>query len=251
MSTVYNGFLTDIYDICPFFKCRGNSVNYYFSKLNAANKTILELGTATGSITIPLAEAGYIVDTVDSSADMQEAAKSKLKGYDKKTSERITFILNDVTEFTPQRKYGTVIIPDSLLSVILEEKDRTEILQMCYDALVEDGVIILDVYNPIKIMKTEYKERSRFRDKNNNVYIVTASHSIKKDVQLHYCNYEYKKWHDKGDEEPEINIEIVYRYMYPDRIKEMLKKVGFAGAEVKEIFDGNINFITAGKTKKS
>ena len=74
----YDGFLSDIYDFCPYFKGRGHMSEFYLNELNGTYINVLELGTATGSITIHLAMAGYSVDTVDYSKDMQRRAQNKV-----------------------------------------------------------------------------------------------------------------------------------------------------------------------------
>lgn len=249
MSTAYDGFLTDIYDFCPYFRYRGNTADFYLRKLNTKNKAVLELGTATGSITVPLAETGYIVDTVDSSSDMQRKAKSKMLFCDKSVLNRVNFILSDVLEFVPERKYGSVIIPDSLLTVLPGETDQVKLLKMCYDALADGGRIILDVFNPNdnNIMKAAYTERSRFYDGNRDAYIVTARHDINKYDRLHHCTYDYEKWSDAATGKDTVSFRITYRYLYPSQIKAMLQEIGFGVTEIAEIFDGNISLFVADK----
>ena len=45
---------------------------------------------------------------------------------------RINFILEDVTCFTPSKTYESAIIPDSLLTVFPKDEDRKKILTMCF-----------------------------------------------------------------------------------------------------------------------
>lgn len=249
MKTVYDGFLADIYDYCPYFRDRGKEAVFYLHELGSQYSNILELGTATGSLTIPLAEAGYMVDTVDFSEDMHRIARRKAADSAQDISGKINYILADVVYFNPQKKYGAVMIPDSLLTIFPEKEKRERILRMCYDALEEGGTLILDVYQPIEriIEKGSHKEHSRFRGKNKEVYLVTVNHEVDINEQLHSCVYHYKKWRPADDAEDEISIPITYRYLYPAEVEEALRKTGFHSIQVTEIFDGNINFITAKK----
>ena len=249
MKTAYDGFLADIYDYCPYFRDRGNTAVFYLKELALKCSNILELGTATGSITIPLAEAGYIVDTVDFSNDMHNITRRKTVDSLQDISQRINYILADITVFRPQKKYGAVIIPDSLLTIFLEKNQREKVLKMCYNALEEGGLLILDVYQPIEriIKKGIHKELSRFRGKNKEVYLVTVYHEININEQLHSCVYNYRKWRSVNGPEDDINIQIAYRYLYPAEVREALTRIGFHSIKVTEIFDGNINFITAQK----
>lgn len=245
--TNYDGFLADIYDFCPYFKGRGHTAEFYLNELNGTCSNVLELGTATGSITIPLAVAGYLVDTVDYSKDMQRCAQKKAADQGWHILKKIHFILEDVTCFVPSKKYEATIIPDSLLTVLPNDEDRAKILTMCYNALKDGGLLMLDVFKPIEhvIQKQTHKEVSRFRDKKNDVYIVTVNHTVDPSQHLHTCVYDYRKW--PNIKEKTINIQITYKYLYINEIEKMLTQIGFCDIRVTEIFDGHINFITAHK----
>lgn len=247
----YDGFLTDIYDFCPYFKGRGNMVEYYLDGLKGKHLNILELGTATGSITIPLVASGCSVDTVDYSRDMQNFARKKAENYGHHVLNKINFILNDVCCFIPAKTYDAVIIPDSLLTVLPKDKDREKVLTMCYNALKDGGLLMFDVFKPAEkiIQKQMYQEASRFRDANRNVYIVTVSHRISQCNHLHTCLYDYRKWPNIKDEG--ISIKITYKYLYMVEVEQLLTQIGFCNIGVKEIFDGHINLVTAYKLPKN
>lgn len=249
MNNIYDGFMSYIYDFCPYFgRDKSKMTKHYLSMLeNIPSRTVLELGTATGVLALSLLEAGLYVDTVDYSWDMQFAAKNKLIHFAENIRSRIHFILSDVTTFRPSKKYGAIMIPDSLLTVIPEDQ-WLPLLKSCYNALENDGVLLFDMYKPFDIKDERYTDATRFRDDNHNVYIVEVNHEIFHQKQLQKSDYHYKKrlsFHHYIDV-AEITISYHYKYLY--QIIETLTALGFVNIVSKEVFDGQIYFISAYKS---
>lgn len=250
-KTVYDGFLSQIYDYCPYFgRDREQTAKYYISKLSDIPRAdVLEIGTATGSITIPILTAGYYVDTVDYSNDMHKIVRRKLKKYSKIYRKRINFILSDVTRLRLYKKYDAIIIPDSLLAIIDTSDQLNHVLQICYNALNDGGILLFDIYKPVDnlLEGDEYIDAARFRDENGDVYVVEARHKIDKQQQKQTTLYYYKKRVDANRYIEVASIEIIYYYKYLIQIKELLKEIGFRDIETSEIFDNAIYFVSAKK----
>lgn len=249
-KTIYDGFMAYIYDSCPYFgKWRADIANHYLSKLeHIQNREVLELGTSTGLLTIPIAKLGFCVDTVDYSKDMHRIAKKKLKKFQNGIMHNVNFILSDITKFTNQKKYGAIVIPDSLLTVISEDGLK-HVLYMSYDALENNGLLIFDVFKPIEtvINSKKHVDVARFRDQRKNVYIVEATHEADTPRQIQVSTYNYKKRLSANAYIDVASATILYRYKYLPQILTELEEIGFSNIEIREVFDGKIYFITARK----
>mgnify|MGYP002767270037 CR=1 FL=1 len=250
-DTENDGFLANIYDFCPFFgKYRSLISVDYLSELDGIEKNvILELGTATGLLTIPLLESGFYVDTVDYSGDMYRIAKNKVNSLSNQFSKKVNFILADITKIKLcKNMYGAVVIPDNLLSVI-SDACLTNVLQMCYDSLVEGGKVLLDICKPDDMSKgKKYSDTIRFRDSNRSIYIVRAEHEIDFDKQNHIIFFDYKRRINKSEYVEAESFTLVYHYRYVEAVVSILTNVGFSHIKVKENSD-NIYFISAQKNK--
>lgn len=249
-KTIYDGFMAYIYDSCPYFgKWRADIANHYLSKLeNIRNREVLELGTSTGLLTIPIAKFEFCIDTVDYSTDMQRIAKEKLKKCQGGIIHNVNFILSDITKFTTQKKYGAIVIPDSLLTVI-PENGFNHVLHMSYDALKNDGLLMFDIFTPIEtiIQNKKYVDAARFRDQKKDVYIVEATHEADPQRQIQISTYNYKKRLKTNSYIDVASATILYHYKHLPQIIADLEKIGFSSIEIREIFDGKIYFITARK----
>lgn len=250
-KTMYDGLLASIYDYSPYFgKSRSGISSLYLSKLeNIPSRIILELGTATGLLTIPVLKAGFYVDTVDYSEDMQCEAKKKLNNYGAEISRRVKFVMEDITKYTPEKKYGAVMIPDSLLLILPEAAELKGVLRMCCDALVHEGLLLFDIYipNENEVRNKKRIEAARFKDANGDVCIVEANHTIDEQYQLMTGAYTFKKRLMQYKYMQMGSATIKYHYKCLSQITELLEESGFCDIEAEKVLDNNVYFIVAKK----
>lgn len=249
--TAYDGFLAYIYGYCPYFgRDRARSANLYLSEVERISaSTVLELGTADGSITIPFLKKGFIVDTVDFSDDMHQIVKEKLNNYHKEVLGQINFICSDITKFNTKKTYGAIMIPDSILTVIQKSDGVQHILQMCRDALDDKGILLLDIYIPITDLAQDniLRDVVRFKDGNHDIYVLEVEHRIDESQQLQTSTYKYRKRLEINKYEEAALITLEYHYMYLSQIISLLEKVGFTVIQAREELGQKIYFITARK----
>lgn len=239
----YDNFLAEIYDYSPYFgKERfetGYATEYYINHLpDKKDGKVLELVTCTGGLTIPMARAGYKVDSIDASAAVQDIVKSKLKEEPLFVSDNIMLKCVDVFNYETDKKYSALVMPDSFLHAVADERLQEKLIEKCNELLDNGGVLIADIFVPWKnvIEKKELNQCSRFRTKEGKLYIVYAHHKIDIDKQLHIIEFTHELY-GKG-----IKCEhtVVYRYMYLRQMIELLERNGFIISDVDE----NMNFGT-------
>ena len=250
-NTMYDGFLSKIYDYCPYFgRDREQIVKYYILELShIPNGTVLELGTATGSLTIPILNAGYYIDSVDYSEDMHKIVKNKLANCSEESKDRLRFILSDITQLKLDKEYDAIIIPDSLLAVLDSHDNLNRVLEICHNALKDGGILLFDIYKPIDNLQkgNEYVDATRFRDDKKNTYIVEVKHTLDPRQQKQISRYFYKARVSANKYAEVASFEIVYHYKYLNQIFSLLKEIGFSSVKVQEIFDNDVYFVAAKK----
>ena len=111
-----------------------------------------------------------------------------------------------------------------------------------------DGVLLFAMYKPFDIKDERYTDATRFRDDNHNVYIVEVNHEIFHQKQLQKSDYHYKKRLSLHHYIDVAEITISYHYKYLYQIIETLTALGFVNIVSKEVFDGQIYFISAYKS---
>ena len=142
---MYNKF-SDIYDkfIGVDYPEWISYVESIWAKFDVSPHLVLDLGCGTGNFTVPLADMGYDMIGVDSSAEMLSQAQGK-------AAERgILFLLQDMREF---ELYGTVdacICMVDAINYILEADELSEVFRLVHNYLNPAGLFIFDI-------NTEYK----------------------------------------------------------------------------------------------
>lgn len=113
-----------------------------------AGSSILELGSGTGRILIPLAAAGFHVTGVDNSDDMIALCKEKLNRESPSTQERTRVIKGNVVDLDLGETFDLVIAPCNLLSCLTDRGEALSLLKTAKRHLQDNGVFILDCSIP-------------------------------------------------------------------------------------------------------
>ncbi len=104
---------------------------------------VLDLCCGTGIVTVPLAETGLEVVGVDISPAMLAQAKTKAEGQ-----KNLTFILQDVLEFSTSQHFGLVLMTGNAFQCFLTDDDLKTLFAKVYALLESGGVFIFDTRLP-------------------------------------------------------------------------------------------------------
>jgi len=142
----FHGFFAEFYDI--LHAGLGDIEAYIRYASDAAASSILELGSGTGRILIPLAAAGFNVTGVDKSDDMIARCLEKLDREPPSTREKTRVIKRDVVDLDLGERYDLVIAPCNLLSCLTGRGEALSLLRTARRHLKDGGVFILDCSIP-------------------------------------------------------------------------------------------------------
>ncbi|MEE4194863.1 MAG: class I SAM-dependent methyltransferase, partial [Anaerolineae bacterium] len=112
----------------------------YLNQYLPSKGSILEIGAATGSYTIPLAKRGYTITAVDISAKLLDVCRKKL--ITEGLVQQVQIIEADVRnlERVIRRDFDAVLLMGPLYHLVMEE-ERKLVLQQVYDSLLPGGVL--------------------------------------------------------------------------------------------------------------
>ena len=243
----YDYFLAEIYDFSPYFgkerKEKDYATTFYLDNLpNDREATVLELVTCTGLLTLPMARAGYKIDSVDASQAVHDIVRRKLMNEPKYVVDNIALFCCDVFDYKPDRKYSTIVLPDSFLCAI------ADLIRMCYKLLDNNGRLILDIFVPWKdvIAKRKVDQCSRFRVEKNKLFIVHAHHSIDPEKQIHRVDFVHELYRNTQ----RYNHSIIYRYMYLSELLNLIEKEGFEVTNIEERMNFGTNVAVTAKKRQ-
>ena len=138
---MYSGFFTEFYDI---LHAGLPDVDSYLEFARKFGPEVLELGSGTGRILIPLARAGFHVTGVDCSDDMLLRCQAKLGMEDETVRSRVTVIKQDITQLHLKKQFDLIIAPCNMINHFLEHTTLIKALQSVKRHLKPTGVFILD-----------------------------------------------------------------------------------------------------------
>jgi SAM-dependent methyltransferase len=206
--------------------------------LNFAKKTevdILELACGTGRLTIPLAEAGNNVWGLEYSETMLNQFKYKMEQLPESISQRIKLIHGDMSQFSLNRSFPLIILPNRSFQLLLEDELENSCLQTIRRHLNSNGDFIINIGNFIKSkeMVASWVDDTEFFDWENTDpntgFNVRRSHIRKEIDSKRQIIFPYKTYRiTKKDGSTEtITKRSPWRYFFYNQIKEKLISNGF------------------------
>lgn len=141
MSDQYTGFFAEFYDIVH---AGLKDVESWIEFGRRYGPNILELGSGTGRITIPLAQSGFFVTGIDTSCDMTKRLAEKLVWEDEATKSRVSIVSSDITDFQLGKKFELAIAPCNIINHLTEPGQLMKALSCVKSHLTDTGVFILD-----------------------------------------------------------------------------------------------------------
>ena len=242
----YERFISQIYDDSPFFgQSRTRETDkfnqMYYDNLTDTSQRILEFGSNTGTLSIPLARRGFKLDCLDISPYMQEVLSEKLESESPEVVANINQIVDDATTFKGPELYDSVIMPEGIIIAIPDRELQLELLRSCHRNLKVGGRIYTDYFQPDYdyIARADVHEYTRFKTRKGETYLMEVSISMDKYTQIQDYTCIYTKVENGEPTEEKIVLDIQFRYIHYSEITLMLEMCGF------KIIDIDVNYADA------
>lgn len=235
----YKSF-AEVYDILTYdvdYNSRINYVEKLFKKFSQIPvNSVLDLACGTGTTTSMLADRGYEVIGVDSSAEMLNQAKSKQGERD------ILYLCQEMCDF---ELFGTVDAVVCLLdsvNYVLDEEDLIRCFKWVNNYLNPGGVFIFDINTKYKL--EQVLAGNIFNDEQDGVFYSWENYF---DDEENICEFDINFFVKNGKEYKRFN-EVHYERAYSDKeIKNILKK---SGLELLAVYDDLTENLPEKKSEK-
>ena len=112
---------------------------------------ILELGCGTGRVLLPLLEAGHTVTGIDISSALLEICREKICNTQDAGTHlaHITLVEADLRTFDiPEKTFSFAFCTSNTLMHLTTQTDQLTALQNAHRHLQEDGLLLIDLFNP-------------------------------------------------------------------------------------------------------
>ena len=149
-----------LYDSVPLYAAR-QDVAFYVEEARAARGPVLELGSGTGRILLPIARAGCTITGVDNSRPMLDRCRTRLRAEPADVQSRVTLQQHDVRDFDLGMKYALITAPFRVMQHMTTIDDQLALLGSVARHLTPGGRFAFDVFNPYfaKLVEADGIER--------------------------------------------------------------------------------------------
>ncbi len=226
-KSLYCGFFAEFYDI---LHAGLKDIDAYIEFAHKFGPDILELGSGTGRILIPLAKKGFNVTGIDFSDDMIKRCYDKLHGANSSLTDRITIVKQDVTKFELERKFDLIIAPCNMISHFTQTAQLINMLKRVIKHLKPNGVFILDISVPdipFMVYINSIERIFGFEHPLTGTRIVNRFVSTYDFVnQLEHNSIYLEEYGDKDELTRKANCSNTLTYFFPRELRLILETSG-------------------------
>lgn len=155
-------------------------LNGAIKKFNSKANKILDVGCGTGLHAIALEKLQYKVKAIDKNSKMIEYAKSK--------SSSVNFEIGDMQYIDSDEKFDVVLCLCSTFTYNITNEDICRTLSNFNSILNDNGIVIIEVYNPISFYQSNKLTNNFFFEDINNYlsigFISDVKHFVDEKNQL-------------------------------------------------------------------
>ena len=235
-------FIADYYDYVGVYRDRPD-VNFFVEAAREARGPVLELGCGTGRVLIPTARAGVEIVGIDASRHMLAVCRRRLQGEPETVRGKVELVEADIRDFNLGRRFSLVTTPFRPFQHLLTVEDQFACLATIRRHLVEDGRLILDIYNPsidflanVKVGE-EFGEEPEFTMPDGR-RIVRRHRIASRDrfEQVSQIELIYSVTHPDGRNERLVH-DFPFRYLFRFEAEHLLARAGFAVEHLYSDYD--------------
>lgn len=198
-------------------------IPFYIEKIDEYGEPALELACGTGRITLPVAEEGLDITGLDISKKMLNRIKKKAenRGID------LDLIQADMTDFSLQKTFSTIILPVNTLQTLLTVEEIEDLFLNIKEHLAENGRFIFQIFNPdLDVLTRDPSEKYdviEYEDPHEKGKIQVKEQTHYHEASQIMCI----TWYYYRDEKLIHEVDWNLRIIFPKEIDALLKYNGF------------------------
>ena len=230
----------EIYDWV--YAWRRDDVRFYVEQARLSGGSVLELGSGTGRVAIPIARAGVEVVGLESSTAMLREAQRKTGAASEASAGVPLWVEGDMRDFSLGRKFALVIIPFRGFLSLLSVGEQLDCLRHIRGHLAPGGRLIFDVFVPDLDMLTDddstpfYVEDVRHPDSDRRL-IIWHHNRFDNHNQINNARTILEEVDSGGEVVRRLYREFQVRYIHRFEAQHLLELAGFRVEELYGDFE--------------
>ncbi len=211
-------------------------VAFWESIALAAGGDVLELGTGTGRIAIPVARAGARVTGIDLSAPMLQRATLRLRRS--RSGRRPRLVRGDI-RYLPFREsaFSLVMAPYGILQSLVRERDLKATVDAVARLLPRGGRFVIDLV-PDLPRWSEYSRRKSLSGRFGSAGRVTLIESVSQDRAKGLTRFDQEYVVRRGRTVKTHTFSLTFRTVSIPQMRRRLERAGFSVDVVLGDYEG-------------
>lgn len=224
---------TEAYD--RIYKQDTADIRFYVRQATRQKDAVLDLGCATGRMSLAIAQKGLNVTGLDISPSMLDMARHKSE----KDNVNVQWVESDFISFDLKQKFGLIIMSGCTFQDLQNIKQATACLDRVKKHLKENGLFIFDIYNPsLAILSRDSEIRypvAHYLDASGHPVSVEETSVYDRDTQINHITWYYSR-----NDAPDYKIDFLkMRQFFPCEMLYILEENGFEVLDRMGDFDGS------------
>ena len=238
------GFVAEFYDHVVLYQDR-KDVAFFVEAAKESGGPVLEIGCGTGRVLIPIAQAGMKIVGIDLSPNMLRVCRERLLHESKEVQSNVRLVQSDMRDFELSQAFTLVTIPFRPFQHLTTVEDQRACLECIHRHLVEDGRLILDLFNPSLNMLVEVDVGQEFGEEPEFTVpdgrrVTRRFKFVSKDFfnQINHVEMFYYITHPDGRKERLMHA-FPMRYLFRFEAEHLLERCGFQVEHLYADYDKN------------
>jgi SAM-dependent methyltransferase len=234
--------IAEMYDYIVPYRERAD-VGFFVEAAKESGGPVLEVGSGTGRVLIPTAQAGIEITGLDLSPNMLAVCRERLKAEPQEVQSRVRLVEADMRRFELAQTFQLVTLPFRPFQHLTTVEEQLDCLGCIHKHLGEGGKLILDIFNPKleSLVDTnfgkEMAEEPEFSLPDGRKVI--RRHSVvSRDVanQVNQIELIYYVTHPDGRQERLVQA-FPMRYLFRFEAEHLLTRAGFVVEQLYADYD--------------
>jgi SAM-dependent methyltransferase len=238
------GFVAEFYDHVVPYQNR-KDVAFFVEAAKESGGPVLEIGCGTGRILIPTSQAGIKIVGLDLSPDMLRVCRERLLQEPEEVQSNVRLVQADMRDFEISQRFTLVTVPFRPFQHLITAEDQQACLERIHRHLVEDGRLILDLFNPSLNMLVEVTVGQEFGEESeftlpDGRWVIRRFKFVSKDFfnQINHVEMIYYVTHPDGRKERLVHA-FPIRYLFRFEAEHLLERCGFQVEYLYADYDKN------------
>jgi ubiquinone/menaquinone biosynthesis C-methylase UbiE len=219
-------------DYAPFYDWENartvsrRDVRFWRDLASQQGGTVLELGSGTGRLAIPLLKSGARVVGIDRSDAMLRRAR--LKARRAGLADRVRFVRADIRRlpFRARPGFDLVMAPYGMLQSLTSERDLTQTLESVARVIRRDGLFGIDLV-PDLPRWSEYKRRVTLSGSRDAHTHLTLRETVRQDTRRRLTMFDQEYVERRAAETRVHRFALTFRTLSVPQMRRRLEKAGF------------------------